>query len=520
MEEKAWDTSTKNNLPDSSFLYVESGGKKDDQGKTVPRSLRHLPYKDANGKVDLPHLRNALSRLGQANTGSEGWLSESLRKRLISKAEGVLKAHRKEIDEMLEEIVVEAENLETADEPEDTEAALDVVEEISFVEVKNELKGLQALIAKAKERFTALFSEPEETKEIENQTSILITKNKAGEYVWMARYSNNIRDIDNPPEIISAKSHKRFVDMVDKGEYPLPELWLWHIKEWKFGDAAVVDFDEETGFAIAAGYIDKDKYEFAESLAAIDPTQLRVSHGMPVGSIVRDEEDPTVIVNHQTKEISVLPAWAAANPLTGFMIGVSKEKDTMINSEKAQKIEDMGIPKEQLDGLENANAADKAKAEQLKLETKENEEVEAPAAEEPTPVEAEPEATDPVEAEPVQEETPEPVPPALTVEDVTEAIKSVVMPLVERLGTLESELKELKVSDEKKIAKEVSLTPRESLFASLERAIGNPGAQVDGRTKEAKDGPKETEVKEQMNSIGIPFISKLDDWRSTLPAKQ
>jgi hypothetical protein len=60
-----WDTKFINDLPDSSFSYIESGGKQDSSGKTEPRSLRHLPYKDASGKVDLPHLRNALARLSQ-----------------------------------------------------------------------------------------------------------------------------------------------------------------------------------------------------------------------------------------------------------------------------------------------------------------------------------------------------------------------------------------------------------------------------------------------------------------------
>ena len=93
-QEKAeWSTGSVNDLPDSSFLYVESG-EKDDEGKTTPRSKRHLPYKDASGKVDLPHLRNALSRLGQSNTGSgDGWLTPELRKRLQSKAESILKEH-------------------------------------------------------------------------------------------------------------------------------------------------------------------------------------------------------------------------------------------------------------------------------------------------------------------------------------------------------------------------------------------------------------------------------------------
>jgi hypothetical protein len=46
-----------NDLPDSDFAYIEPGGKKDDQGKTVPRSLRHFPIQDA------AHVRNALARL-------------------------------------------------------------------------------------------------------------------------------------------------------------------------------------------------------------------------------------------------------------------------------------------------------------------------------------------------------------------------------------------------------------------------------------------------------------------------
>jgi len=66
-----WTTAYINDLPDSCFAYIEPGGKKDNKDKTVPRSLRHLPYKDENGKVDLPHLRNALARLSQSNLSAE-----------------------------------------------------------------------------------------------------------------------------------------------------------------------------------------------------------------------------------------------------------------------------------------------------------------------------------------------------------------------------------------------------------------------------------------------------------------
>lgn len=89
-----WDTAYINDLPDSAFLHVESGGDKDEEGKTVPRSLRHLPYEDKTGKIDLPHLRNALSRLGQAGTG-KGWLTSALRTRLQSKARKLLEGAQK-----------------------------------------------------------------------------------------------------------------------------------------------------------------------------------------------------------------------------------------------------------------------------------------------------------------------------------------------------------------------------------------------------------------------------------------
>ncbi len=64
-----WTTEFINDLPDSSFAVIEKGGKKVD-GKTEPRSYRHLPYKDADGKIDLPHLRNALARMNQINAVS------------------------------------------------------------------------------------------------------------------------------------------------------------------------------------------------------------------------------------------------------------------------------------------------------------------------------------------------------------------------------------------------------------------------------------------------------------------
>ncbi len=60
-----WTAAYKNRLPDSAFLLVEPGGHKERRGGktyTVPKSLRKFPYKNVRGKVDLPHLRNAIAR--------------------------------------------------------------------------------------------------------------------------------------------------------------------------------------------------------------------------------------------------------------------------------------------------------------------------------------------------------------------------------------------------------------------------------------------------------------------------
>jgi hypothetical protein len=83
-EAAVWTRAFIDDLPDSAFLYVESGGKKDGEGKTVPRSLRHFPYKDSSGKTDLPHLRNAIARIPQSN------ISDSLKSSLQSKAQKLL----------------------------------------------------------------------------------------------------------------------------------------------------------------------------------------------------------------------------------------------------------------------------------------------------------------------------------------------------------------------------------------------------------------------------------------------
>lgn len=54
-----WTRAYVNSLPDSAFAAVE----------TTPdgKKVRHLPHHDRSGRVDLAHVRNALSRLPQVH---------------------------------------------------------------------------------------------------------------------------------------------------------------------------------------------------------------------------------------------------------------------------------------------------------------------------------------------------------------------------------------------------------------------------------------------------------------------
>lgn len=339
--------------------------------------------------------------------------------------------------------------------------------------------------------------------EPEDETGLTVWK-EGNVYWWMARYSNKFRDDDNPKEIIASDSHKRFVELVKEGKAPMPELWGWHKKNWKVGNAHGVAYDE-VGFAVAIGTFDAGRDEVAEALMK-SKEPIKVSHGMPISTIKRDEVDPTIIVEHETREISFLPAWAAANKLTGFVVLnlESKEESMAIPDEtKLEWISKLGIKPETLKSLEEANAADADKAISEGLESKETEVTpEAQPAAEEAKVE-EPKEPDVKEAETV----------TLTVDElrsaVQEAVTNIVSPVIERMSALETGLKEIKeISDKREEA--LKGTPAASLSALLgqfaQSAIGSPETRVDGRTSLAQSKPKETAG---VGRTGIPFIDEM-----------
>ena len=317
---------------------------------------------------------------------------------------------------------------------------------------------------------------------------LMLWKEEDGTYTWLARYSNNFRDDDNPPEIITAKSHQRFVDLVDSGEAEPPELWLWHRPEWKWGHATWVAYDD-TGFALAGGKVDKGKEPLADAIMAIDPGQVRVSHGMPIGSVKRDADDPSLIVEHLTRELSPLPAWAAANQLTGFIIQ-SKEADSMaIPQEKRKTLQEEWNLSDQLLGLvEAANASDKESAEEAGIEHKEKDATE-------TTQDAQPEGEG--EAEVSQPLT-------------RDELGQVVSAIGQHLTTVNQQLEAL-AGQVKELTDQRAAADAETLTDLFERAIGHEKARVDRRTKEAKAGPRETQPDEaeQVIATGNPLVDNM-----------
>lgn len=94
-EKAVWTVAYQNDLPDSAFLWVEAGGTKDEDGKTVPRSLRHFPVKGADGNFDLPHVRNAIARIPQSKDKNGNDISDAVATRLQGKARAILESLRK-----------------------------------------------------------------------------------------------------------------------------------------------------------------------------------------------------------------------------------------------------------------------------------------------------------------------------------------------------------------------------------------------------------------------------------------
>jgi hypothetical protein len=306
-----------------------------------------------------------------------------------------------------------------------------------------------------------------------------VWKDRNGNYRWIATYSNNYLDDDNPREIISAKSHQTFVEMVDKGIVAFPELWLWHVSGSAVGMGDMVDFTQD-GFSVATGTFFEGKERVAKNLAEM--SDLGVSHGMLASPMKRDPEDSNVITFHITKEISPLPMGAAANKRTGFSVVKESDMSDSFTPEKRDFLAQAGLSEDEIAQIEENQAKMREDAESVGVPSKEESEVvvESEAVEDPTTF--------------------------ATNEEVAGVLRELIVPVAqqlesigERLAALESDVKELQVSDQEKIQSLKEETPAASLRSLLGLTSGTP---LDGRSRLAKDVPEETKEEESITGIG------------------
>jgi hypothetical protein len=345
-------------------------------------------------------------------------------------------------------------------------------------------------------------------KELEGK-SILFTK-EGDRMRWLCDYSNNFRDRDNPPEILASAAHERFVKEVDNCEFPMPELWWWHMDGTRLGQADWLGYDKETGIPLASGYIDKGMEPVADAIAHY-PENVGVSHGMIIPLLERDSKDKSIITRYVSREISALPARAAANTLPEFLIG--KETHMALTKDKIESLKTLGYSDEQIADVEARN---KAKSEEAKAAGIESKETEVPVVPEEKPAEvvepvvevpAEPvvETPTPIEEKPVtQAELKE------TVEALVKGFAEVVKPLQAEINTQHKMIEGMVTKAREDAKKEMSMTPASSvgaLFAKQFSAIGKEATLTSGRESLAKSGPKEAQAENGLPSFITHIIS-------------
>lgn len=371
-----------------------------------------------------------------------------------------------------------------------------------------------------------------------------VQKDAAGNYRWIAQFSNNVRDSDDPPEILSAEAHRKFVYLLDKGFVPMPELWLWHEPEWTVGEADWIATDDHGKhvFIVASGTFYDHAKSFAEFLSQ-SSYDVALSHGMYPHLLERDDADKSIITGYVSREITLLPRFAAANKLTAYMMGESsdspdeKEK-SMVKDKKARSLKDAwpGMDPDLLNRIQEANAVAKSVAEDLELETKENEEetedetedaVEGKSANaeatedteqgvdgEDTQSEAK-ESDGETSTEKGSRESDEPSQKAVTYEDMFDVLKA-IQSRIDEQGSVAKEtadtVKELdnriRALENKEESRQEATKANGLVDYLMNRSVeGKEETKVDGRTTLGKDGPEENKEKGGSGLFFEEFLS-------------
>lgn len=146
-----------------------------------------------------------------------------------------------------------------------------------------------------------------------------------GGKLWVAWYSNAAQDLQK--EFFPRKATDKFISLVDRKALPHPELWWFHLKGAKHGDALLLGRVGLMTLGVG-GFDDTAIAEKFKSYYVANKQEL--SHGFYY--------DPRQFIDgaynsYYTFEITTLPPGNAANPFTSF------EVFDMFNAEKIKALE-------------------------------------------------------------------------------------------------------------------------------------------------------------------------------------
>jgi len=206
------------------------------------------------------------------------------------------------------------------------EEVAEEVEAVPAPEVEPEAVGAAALPPDAPETPEDEEEDPDEgegkgvfarlgkmlTRALLRKDSGLIAFKSIGNNHWLGVFTNNFQDKEG--EWFSERAIDAYIQRVDTGIVPPPELWLYHVPGSRLGQAGMVG--RVGHFVLAMGeYDNTGAAQRAKAYFMKPRRKWRMSHGFTF-----DEDEFRDGVYHQfnTFEISVLPAEVAANPFTTF----------------------------------------------------------------------------------------------------------------------------------------------------------------------------------------------------------
>jgi hypothetical protein len=145
---------------------------------------------------------------------------------------------------------------------------------------------------------------------------------------FLGTFSNNFEDREG--EIFPAKAIDDYIDRLDTGIVPQPELWVWH-KGGSIRIGQALTTFRVGAFVVSAGEFDQTPHAQHAKGALAKEKDLGMSHGFTYNP---DAFDGRHYNEFNTFEISVLPRKAAANLFTTFeeikAMAMSKEQREFI----------------------------------------------------------------------------------------------------------------------------------------------------------------------------------------------